>query len=179
MDRAARKAAGDENEDLLALAEEELSYLKSQLEEKTAETDALLQQADSDRVQLERAIEESRNEISGLRSRLRALETRERQSAQAIATTKIPDNFAELSEWAKELSGSVVILPRALRAAKKSHFEDIEFAYTVLLLLRDYYVPMRRHELDRSAYGHALKELGLDDLPSFSGDRAGEQGGRL
>jgi hypothetical protein len=177
LDRRARMDAGEENLDLLGLAEEELTYLKKQLDEKVAETDALLQQADSEREQLERKIEESRNEISGLRSRLRALEIRERESARVKPSAAIPDSFGDLSEWATEnLSGSVVILPRALRAVKKSHFEDVALAYKALLVLRDYYVPMRRQEVDRASYEQALKESGLEDQPCFAGDRAGEQG---
>ena len=176
MDRATRKAAGEESQDLLELTEEELDYLKRQLDEKTAETDALLQQADTERERLERSVEESRNEIFGLRSRLRALELRERRSALLIET-QIPTNFDELSDWAREnLSGSVVIFPRAFRAAKKSHFTDVPLAYKALLLLRDYYVPMRRDELDRSGYERSLRELELKDEPCFSGDRAGEYG---
>jgi len=176
MDRAARKAAGDESQDLLGLAEEELGYLKQQLDEKTAETDALLQQADTEREQLERTVEENRNEISGLRSRLRALELRERGSIQSLETI-IPTSCEELSEWTREyLSGSVVVLPRAFRSAKKSHFADVPLVYRALLLLRDYYVPMRRSELGRAEYEQSLHELGLEDQPCFAGGRASEQG---
>jgi hypothetical protein len=48
--------------------------------------------------------------------------------------------------WAEaDLSGSIVLHNRAIRAAKKSPFEDVPLVYNTLLALKRYYVPMRRN----------------------------------
>ena len=75
-------------------------------------------------------------------------------------------------------AGSVVLHNRAIRAAKKSAFEDVSLVYTTLLLLRDLYVPMRREGgLEKKrGYESALAALGLEESASFAGSRAREQG---
>ncbi|MGE0196602.1 MAG: hypothetical protein AB7P48_13370, partial [Methylocystis sp.] len=176
FERKARVAAGAPETDLLALADEELRQLKSQIEEKSRETDALLLQADADREQLENEVERKSEEVLNLRARVQYLEKALLDSGVSKATT-IPDTFVELNKWAVEsLSGSVVLLPRALKAAQKSHFEDVPFAYRALLLLKDHYVRMRRGEITRQSYELALAEMGLEDLPCFAGDRSGQFG---
>ncbi len=67
-------------------------------------------------------------------------------------------------------------MPRAIREAQKSPYEDIPFAYRVLLILRDFYVRMRRGEVSHEAYEEALAKEGLEDLPCFAGERSGQFG---
>jgi hypothetical protein len=65
-----------------------------------------------------------------------------------------------------------------VRAAKKSDFEDVGLVYRALLLLRDYYVPMKRQGgLDRKqAYDQKCQRLGIEESRSFAGERYGEEG---
>ena len=52
----------------------------------------------------------------------------------------------------------------------QSDFQDAHLVYHTLLMLRDFYVPMRRvgGANKRAAYQHRLAELGLDDSKCFS-----------
>jgi hypothetical protein len=91
----------------------------------------------------------------------------------------IPESLSQIGEWAqKYLGDGVRLLPRAISAAKKSPFEDVGFVYRVLLFLRDRYVPMRRLStpMAKNDCDKALRELGLELTPSFSGPGAGQFG---
>src|SRR5690606_819733 len=82
-------------------------------------------------------------------------------------------------KWCQEnLSGSVLLHNRAFQALKKSEYEDVAFIYKVLLLLRDYYVPMRRNGGDvlMKRYNEELKSLGLEETKTMAKNRAGEEG---
>jgi hypothetical protein len=174
--RQALVAEGATDAALLAVAEEEIAQLKGQLDDGKQETDALLQQADAERQQLESDLERRRLDIVGLRARLRALELARQEHGSSL-DAPMPESFENLADWEKDnLAGSVVILPRAHRAAKKSNFEDVELAYRALLVLRDHYVPMRRRGSPRDDYMSALAKLGLDDQPCFGGGGAGGYG---
>ena len=84
-----------------------------------------------------------------------------------------------LEQWGRQhLAGKVVLHSRAIRAARKSPFEDTALVYKSLLVLRDHYVPMKHAggaQL-RAAYDQALRELHLEDAPCFTGPGAGNEG---
>jgi hypothetical protein len=116
--------------------------------------------------------EEVKNEVLArsyaLRERIQALQTNLRQSGEK---TPIPTDLKELETWAHQhLEGSVTLLSRALRGAKKSEYNNPTLAYEALLLLRDFYVPMRRETgTERSQkYEAELSRLGLEN--SFVGN---------
>lgn len=174
--KAARQGASDK--ELLELALEENDSLSSKLKEERETFEGLLQTADSERRQLEGERDAARNETFNLQSRVIHLEAALKDSGKQ-EDVDIPQSFESLEEWcAKHLAGSIYILSRALRTAAKSEFDDPPLAYQALLMLRDYFVPMKRigGKDFRDAYEARLKHLGLEDQPCFAGGRAGEQG---
>jgi len=175
-DRA--KESGASDAELFALAMDENESLQRKLEEEKETYDGLLQAAEQDRRQIESELGEARSNCRALQSRVEYLEAAF-SAAGKQEETPIPDSFNNLEAWcADHLSGRVQVLSRAIRAAAKSAFENPPLAYQALLILRDQFVPMKREGgLERKqAYEHALAELGLEDTPSFAGERAGEFG---
>lgn len=89
----------------------------------------------------------------------------------------VPETLDVFEEWcARELSGVVIVLNRAYREVKKSDYYDTNLVYQAMLLLRDYYVPMRRDggPLRKQQFGSRCAELGIELTPTFSGSRYGE-----
>jgi len=169
---------GASDKELLEIALEENDVLSQKIQEDKDTYDGLLQASEADRQQVEAERDQSRADYRMLQSRLTYLEA----ALKAIGKQEqipIPDTFEDLEAWcANYLSGYVHVMPRAFRAASKSGFENPTLAYNTLQILRDYFVPMKRDGgLDKkNAYDEALAGLGLEDTPSFSGARAGEQG---
>lgn len=169
------KKSGSSNDELLVLAEEEIEQLKSDLAAQQKESRELLEVAEAEREEAETEVQRLRGMLYHLQQRLQSLESERTDATQ----TPIPDNLEELEEWAsKHLAGAVELHNRALRGAKDSEYEDVTLVYQALLLLRDYYVPMRRHggPERRKAFEQRCQELGIEEQPSFAGSRAGEQG---
>ena len=171
--RSIAKADGQSDAKLLALADEEVKAAR-------LETQASLELAintDAEKEQALTELRQSKASYMALQSRVDALQAQ--ISATKSQEADIPNSLNELAKWAEiTLSGSVELHNRALRGAKKSEYEDISAIYQALLLLRDYYVPMRRQggpEL-RQAFDKRCRELGIEEQPTFSGNRAGEQG---
>lgn len=176
--RAKAKAEGATDAELLTLAIEENDSLQRKLDEEKETYDGLLQAAELDRQQMEQELDEARASYRALQARLQHLEVA-LSAAGKQEEPQIPDSFEKLDTWcADHLSGQVCVLPRAMRAATKSTFETPPIAYKALLILRDHFVPMKREGglEKKQAYERALTELGLEDTPSFSGERAGEHG---
>ena len=171
--RSAAKAAGQSNTELLALADEEVRAA----EEAAQENLALAVNADAEK-------EQALSELRQINARYMALQARvDTLQAQVAVVVKptidLPDSLEQIENWAKtHLAGAVELHNRALRGAKKAEYEDIKLIYNALLLLRDFYVPMRREgdaEL-RSAFKSRCQELGIEEQQTFSGNRAGEEG---
>lgn len=174
--RTKAKEEGASDAELLTLAMEENKRLEGKLEEEQQTYEGLLETAEKERLQIEAELDETRASSRGLQARIVHLE------GALCATgrqdeTPILDTFEGLDAWcAEHLSGSVHVLPRALRAAVKSSFKNPPLAYQALLILRDYFVPMKREGGlgKKQAYEQALAELGLEDTPSIVAARAGE-----
>ncbi|BAV33758.1 hypothetical protein SCL_1447 [Sulfuricaulis limicola] len=174
--KASKQGASDK--ELLALAMEENDSLNRKLKEEKETYDGLLQSAEVDRKLIESERDQTRVDYRSLQARLAHLEAA-LHTAGKQEETSIPDSFDDLEEWCKSyLSGSVHVMPRAIRHATKSSFENPALAYKTLVILRDQFVPMKQEGgLDKKrAYEQALAELGLEEQPSFAGGRAGEQG---
>jgi len=89
----------------------------------------------------------------------------------------IPDELDDLQEWVqRNLSGRLSLHPRAVRAAKKSPYEDVPLVYRSLLLLADEYREMRLNRLQKEDFEARLTEMGLEFERSITRERAGEQG---
>lgn len=179
--RQARERAfqeGRSDQELLALALEDNEELKRKIEEDEATYSGLLDGAEKDHRQLVQERDEARAELASLRFRIEHLE-KALEARDIKDQPDIPTSLETLEHWAsRHLAGSVVILNRAYREARKSAFDDAQLAYEALLVLRDHYAPMRREGgLERKrAYEHALREVSLEETASFTSARAGEQG---
>lgn len=176
--RAAARVAGQSDAELLALASDEIKQLEGRAEDERRTFEGLLAEAEGERDRALTAAESARSEAASLRARIAHLEHALLERGP-IWATPIPSTLDELGEWASvNLAGSIVLLNRALRAAKKSAFENARLAYEALLVLRDFYVPMRRGGAinAREEYLQRLQELGLEESASFAGTRAAEQG---
>lgn len=176
--RAQAQARGASDAELLELALTEIENLKGKLFEEAATYGGLIKAAESERDQAVEALDQQEAETSGLRARVEhLLGALECKGTDEVVST--PDTFEGLEDWCRTyLSGDIVIHQRAFRAAKKSDFSEPSFAYKALLLLRDVYVPMHVKGGDslRKDWYDGLAKLNLDERPSFSGDRAGEEG---
>jgi len=173
--RRSAKQSGSSNDELLALAEDEISQLKNDLASQGQESGELLEVAEAEREAAGAEVLRLQGTLYHLQQRLQSLETADGEATDA----PIPSDLAELEQWAAtHLAGTVELHNRALRGAKDSEYEDVSVIYQSLLLLRDYYVPMRRQggpEL-KQAFDQRCQELGIEEQQSFSGNRAGEQG---
>ncbi len=167
--------SGSSSDELLALVEEEIKQLKKDLESQKQESGELLEIAEAEREGANAEVQRLQGTLHHLRQRFQSLETDRGDAADPA----IPDDLAELEEWAKKhLAGRVELHNRALRGAKDSEYEDVSVIYQALLLLRDYYVPMRREGGSEcmQAFKRRCQELGIKEQKSFTGDRAGEHG---
>jgi len=78
-------------------------------------------------------------------------------------------SLADLAAWAVQFEDQLVILPRALQAARKSPFEDVSAVETALRLLAGPYREMRRGRLPKESWDEALKNARMR-LTSSAGD---------
>lgn len=177
--RIQAQESGDTSDaELLELALEDNTNLEREKEDIKAEFKGRLEQANQERKQAEAELGEVKAQLRVAQHRIEALEFA-LENREFSPEPDMPTSLEELPDWAeKNLSGSIVIHNRALRAAKKSAYENPPFVYQTLLALKRYYVPMRRNggSEAKQAFDKAMAELGLEDTPSFAGSRAGEQG---
>lgn len=156
----------------------ELEGRVKEMEDSWETADDVIRGIEKDRDDAISLEKETRFENQRLKSRIEYLENGGKAGSMRRDEIALPENFNDLEEWSENhLSGSVRLLPRAVKAAKKSRFEDINLAYRALLILRDYYVPMRLKEGKTvEEYKQALGREGLEDTKAFAGTRSGEFG---
>jgi hypothetical protein len=174
--RLSAKERGDSDAQMLTLAMEENDSLRRQIDDDKRTSDGLLEAAENERDHALDELDDVRNENRGLRDRIEyllgALHAKGRNEE-----VEIPESFEDLEEWAaRYLSGAVHVANRAIRAARKSEYADPQLAYRALLVLRDFYVRMRKGDADKAEYDTALAELGLEDSATFGGTRAAQFG---
>ena len=127
-------------------------------------------------IEQERDIAPAKAETAAQRARVEMIE-RALASGSSPKEPEIPRALNDFEEWCdKNLAGSVEVLPRAKHAAKKSKYEAPSFLYKALLLLRDYYVPMRRGSCRADAFKQACLALNIEETQTFTGARYGEHG---
>lgn len=135
----------------------------------------LLDESERERKQLEADKVKMSSSIQNLRDRVRFVEAK----AGISADEEIPADLGGFEAWADQaLAGTVHVHPRALREIKQSDYEDIPLIYNSLLLLRDYYAPMRQKGgMDmKRRYEERRDALYLKEEGSISKTREGEQG---
>ncbi len=164
--------------------QQENKLLRAQLEEYEMELrnteKAAYELVDETRRKLDDAMEtekEIRSENWRLKVRINHLERND--GVVQSHTLQIPTSFEDLQDWSnKHLSGKVYLHNRAVRSAKGSKFENVALAYRALLILRDFYVPMRLESGDdlRARYVQELKKENLRETSTFAGSRFGQYG---
>lgn len=175
-----QRKAGSSDADLLKLAEQENAQMKKDHEKESETFNELLDFAETEKKE---ALEESaqfKSQNSFLRERVKMLEEKLKNEGRLIQP-EIPESLDNFERWCHEnLSGSVEIHNRAFRSAKDSKYKDTSLIFKALLLLRDYYVPMKRGEGGenlKKEFKSKCSELGISEpLPSFTSSRYGEEG---
>ena len=166
-ERKSMKLAGASSADLLQLYEEDNDRLRAENQQQRAEYESLLIEADRLKDLAEQALQESRSQHVALQARVRALKAKLSGAAQE-EERQIPPTLEGFEDWcAEHLTGQVELLNRAFQGAKKSRFRDPSLIYRSLLLLRDFYLPMRIEggAARRDAWEAACRELQLEDTP--------------
>jgi hypothetical protein len=173
------REAGSSDAELLKLAEEEIGKLRKALDEERETHAGLWNVAEEERDQALAEAQQAREANRHLRFRIEQQEQQIKAKGGKAVVAPIPNSLTNFADWcAANLSGSVEIHNRAFQGVNKSEYEDVSLIYKSLLVLRDHYVPMRREGgLERKrAYGKACHDLGLEEVPTFAGPRAGEEG---
>ena len=168
-----------------ASAEERLKLVEDEFAKHQSETDELVEYYDSQVHEAEKQRDEARSERDSEKQIVYNLQTRIQYLEYAINQSgieqgeQIPSTLDDFRDWCSmHLSGKVEVLNRAIHGIKKSKYEDVKLIYGALILLRDFYVPLKRGEGQdaRGKYEEKLAELGLEETQTFSGPTAGEQG---
>lgn len=162
--RLRAQAAGQVDAGLVELFQQEVTAAKQQAKESFD----LAITADEERAQAIADLSQLKANYAALRNRLDGL--LKQKDAAAVGPAPIPTNLSDLDDWADEhLAGEVFLHDRAKKETRNSAFKNADLIYRSLLVLRDYYVPMRREG------GLALKEsfeielaaLGLENTRCF------------
>lgn len=160
----------------LELAEAQIVELQAEREEMEETFEGVLKSVEQERDIAQAEAETARQRTRNLRARVEMLESA-LASGSGPKEPEILSALNDFEEWCdKNLAGVVEVLPRAKHAARKSKYEDPAFLYKALLLLRDYYVPMRRGAAQMDAFKQACLDLNIEETQTFAGDRHGEHG---
>ena len=165
--------AGRSDPEIVELYEEELAATKKEAEEYKER----LSTTEDDLYKTEKEVERLKGTRDHLRQRIEKLQEQLSNIGQA-AVPEIPNSLENFENWCQEnLSDDKVTLhPRALSGVKKSIYENTTLIYEALLLLNDFYVPMRRKggsEL-RKLFENKCRELGITQSLTGKKTRAGE-----
>lgn len=165
-------AAGQSEAEILLLVDEELKAAKQEAEASLE----LALNADAERQQATSELRQIKASYMALQQRLDALLA----DGKTNNSVEIPDNLDVIENWVRtHLSGQVELHPRAMKALRDSNFKDAAFVYKVLLMMRDYYVPMRRiGGIEyKKAFDQKMAELGLENTPCFAQQNKAKQFG--
>jgi len=166
--RQLREAGGSDSE-LRQLFERDNEELRKQLKEQKELYDGLLETAERERQEAQQEASAAKQQAFDRLRQVRSLEAKTSQVDQS--PTPVPDDLNDFESWcAIHLGSSVEMTNRAYQGVRKSEYHDPRFLYQTLLLLRDFYVPMRVDSSPekRAAYEAELKKLQLEE--SFTGE---------
>ena len=168
------KKAGQSDAELLELSQDEALAAQKDVKEYADLLAIAEQELDRSRSNVQNLLE-TRFHLS---QRIENLKKQLRESGQTT-TLEIPSSLDGFENWCQEnLLGFVTLHPRAFQAVKKSKYEDVGLIYEALILLRDFYVPMKREggKERKDSFDDKCRKLGIKEDPTFSGTRWGEQG---
>lgn len=107
---------------------------------------------------------------------VRALVPQFEDALSEIPADETPRDLSELRGWALANENRIVIMPRALQGAKKSHYDMPETVYVALELLAGPYRDLRMGQLDHAQFLKALAASEMQLEGSVAPSVAGEQG---
>jgi hypothetical protein len=175
LDRERAKRHGASETELLQMYESEIEQLESDLQEQKETFEELLIEAERERAKATEKANEATALMMHARARIDSLAERLIKAAGQSASLELPGDLGEFENWCTEqLTGAVIINNRAFQGIKKSVLEDVALIYKALLLLRDYYVPMRVHggAERQQAYEQALNGLHIVESPTGDGAKS-------
>jgi hypothetical protein len=106
-------------------------------------SEQLLTISDEDRISAENERDIYRSQLYALRERIKFLGD-ELQRSGGAATPAWPESLDQLEEWSRQnIADKVILLPRAIRAAKKSPFVEPRIVYECLWWLAQTYARSR------------------------------------
>jgi len=168
LERERARSGGATEKELLQLAESEISGLRKELVQQKQEYDGLLSAGDIEREDLRREVDAVRAKAGQRLHRIKLLERR-LASAETLERVPIPDSLEGFEDWCEEnLRGAVELASKAFQGVRKSEFHDPTLIYKALILLRDFYAPMRTEVTPerRQAYEAELRALKLEESPT-------------
>ncbi|MGE0386746.1 MAG: hypothetical protein AB7Q97_18630 [Gammaproteobacteria bacterium] len=173
------KAQGTSDKDMLALVEDYNAQLRKELVEQKKNSDQLFDEAVEERNTALQQAQQARARADALRRQVQALESRLSRIDGKPIEIPVPPGLEDFDEWCqRHLTGHVELHNRAFQGIKRSQYQDEGLIYRALILLRNFYVPMRRQPSDdaRRAYQTECQALGLEESGSITDSRLGEQG---
>lgn len=156
--------------------DEQVAALKAKIEEAQKDVEEFDSVATQYKQDAERIARDNRNlqlQNDALRSAISG-----KSGKSADAGISIPDNYQDMADWVEEnLTGRLMLHPRALQGIKKAAYEDVSTVYKSLLLLAGEYRNMRLgHEGAMKAWEDGLGHMDLRFGGSITKERAGEHG---
>lgn len=96
--------------------------------------------------ELEQEVDRLKTQVFSVNSRARIFEAKLLESGEKIQIEiEYPKSYEDLDDWAETFyPDRLIVLPKAIKAAKKSEYEDVEHIGRCLSLLAVEYVDMRR-----------------------------------
>ncbi len=173
--REAAKESGQGDIKLLELAFRETSEAKQEAKE----SEGLLAIAENERDQAQSDLQQIKAQNVHL---LKYIESLEKQLTRVEQSTipEIPTSLQNFEDWCeKHLTGAVTLHSRAFRGVEKSRYEDVSLIFKALLVLRNFYVPMKREGGPKrlEAFKKECRKLGIEEKLGITGKGgAGEQG---
>ena len=171
-----------EEQEYTAELQKALKEQEQDFEKQRQEDEELISTAEREKDQAVAKSQEIKAQRWHLQHRVKTLEEKLREAGQSTQP-EIPDNLNEFEKWCDEnLSGFVEIHNRAFRGAKDSSYGDPSLIYKALLVLRDYYVPMKQSQAggdnlkSKKLFEEECKKLGIMEAPSIDKSRQGEEG---
>lgn len=140
----------------------------SGLSERNAQLENLLDQAEMSLLESTEEIDRLRVEVRRLREESALLRIKPEDEVVPSSARTYPDHLNNLDDWARDnLSGRLVVLPKAAKAARKSSFADHALVYRTLQALVDLYWPMRfeKDMAKKALWSQFLAENGLSNGP--------------
>lgn len=165
LQRKAAREAGTSDQELLDLADAEIKRLEAAQQEQKQTYDGLMAAVEQERDEAADAKREALAQLYALRDRVDKLQT---QLAAAGTRTPIPADLETFEAWCdSHLSGDVTVMSRAVRGVKQSVYEQPSLLYEALLLLRDFFVPMKRNPSveSKARFEAELQRSKLDNSP--------------